>query len=189
MGLLRRLHEPAEEHRRLPRSPTGRAVARQCSPVCSSSGWSEPTRFDRQCRSGRRSRRRPGARRRPRRPKAESPPYKSFLEEHRPALRFHFRAVEHLLQQILVQEAYWDCFFEHTQIKPILVLYENFAGDYTTSTTRLLERLGLPAGDLAPIDPPLKRQSDAVNDDWVRRFSDLKLGAEFDLVPAVGSKV
>lgn len=119
--------------------------------------------------------------------KPEAPPYKSYLEEHRPALRFHFRAVEHLLQQILVQEAYWDCFFERTHIKPILVLYENFAGDYATSTTRLLERLGLPAGETASLDPPLKQQSDSVNDDWVRRFSDLKLGAEFDLVPALGS--
>jgi trehalose 2-sulfotransferase len=35
-------------------------------------------------------------------PKDASPPYKSFLEEHRPGLRFHHRAIEHLLHQILV---------------------------------------------------------------------------------------
>ena len=118
-------------------------------------------------------------------PKGSPPPYKSFLEEHRPGLRFHYRAIEHLLNQVLQQEAFWDTFFEHTGIKPILVLYENFAGDYTTSTIHLLERLGLPAPDASSLAPPLKRQSDSVNDDWVRRYSDIRLGAEFDLAPAV----
>jgi LPS sulfotransferase NodH len=119
--------------------------------------------------------------------KEVSPPYRSFLKENRPGLRFHYRAIEHLLQQILVQEAYWDAFFEHSRIKPILVLYENFAGDYTTSTLRLLERLGLQAPEQAPLEPPLKRQSDAVNDNWVGRYSDIKLGTEFDLIPAATS--
>ena len=118
-------------------------------------------------------------------PKGAPPPYKSFLEEHRPGLRFHYRAIEHLLNQVLQQEAFWDTFFEHTGIKPILVLYENFAGDYTTSTIHLLERLGLPAPDASSLAPPLKRQSDSINDDWVRRYSDIRLGAEFDLAPAV----
>ena len=118
-------------------------------------------------------------------PKGTPPPYKSFREEHRPGLRFHYRAIEHLLNQVLQQEAFWDIFFEHTGIKPILVLYENFAGDYETSTIRLLERLGLPGPDTGSLSPPLKQQSDSVNDDWVRRYSDIKLGAEFDLIPAL----
>jgi hypothetical protein len=29
----------------------------------------------------------------------------------------------------------------------------------------------------------MKRQSDNVNDDWVKRYSELRLGTEFDLVP------
>jgi LPS sulfotransferase NodH len=86
---------------------------------------------------------------------------------------------------VLQQEAFWDIFFEYTGIKPILVLYENFAGDYQTSTVRLLERLGLPAPDAGVLSPPLKQQSDSVNDDWVRRYSDIKLAAEFDLIPAL----
>jgi hypothetical protein len=31
----------------------------------------------------------------------------------------------------------------------------------------------------------MKRQSDGLNDDWTRRYSELRLGTEFDLVPAV----
>ena len=31
----------------------------------------------------------------------------------------------------------------------------------------------------------MKRQSDGINDDWVRRYSELRLGTELDLVPAI----
>jgi LPS sulfotransferase NodH len=114
-----------------------------------------------------------------------SPPYKSFIEEHRPQLRFHFGAIDHLLNQILFEEASWDAFFEHTGIKPILVLYENFEADYETSTLHLLERLDLsPPADF-DFEPRMKRQSDGVNDDWAKRYSELRLGRAFDLTPTV----
>ncbi|MBA2522982.1 MAG: hypothetical protein H0V25_06575 [Solirubrobacterales bacterium] len=112
------------------------------------------------------------------------PPYRAFLEEHMPQLRFHYRAISHLLEQILAAEASWDAFFEHTRIKPVLVLYENFAADYATSTLNILERLELDVPADVKIEPEMKQQSDGINDDWARRFSELRLGAEFDLVPA-----
>lgn len=112
-----------------------------------------------------------------------SPPYRSFIEEHRPQLRFHYRAIEHLLEQILIEESRWDAFFEHAGIEPVLVLYENFAADYETSTLNLLERLGLSPPDDFEFEPRMKRQSDRVNDDWVKRYSELRLGTDFDLVP------
>jgi LPS sulfotransferase NodH len=114
----------------------------------------------------------------------DTPPYRHFIEEHRPQLRFHYRAIEHLLDQILVEESRWDAFFEHSGIEPLLVLYENFAADYETSTLRLLERLGLSPPDGFDFEPRMKRQSDRINDDWVRRYSEHRLGTDFDLVPA-----
>jgi len=113
-----------------------------------------------------------------------APPYRNFIEEHRPQLRFHYRAIQHLLEQILLEESRWDAFFEHCGIKPVLVLYENFAAEYETSTLRLLERLELSPPDDFEFEPRMKRQSDNVNDDWVRRYSELRLGTDFDLVPA-----
>ena len=89
-----------------------------------------------------------------------SPPYRSFVEEHRPQLRFHYRAIDHLLEGLLIEEASWDAFFEHSGIKPILVLYENFAADYETSTLNLLERLDLSPPDGFEFEPRMKRQSD-----------------------------
>ena len=113
------------------------------------------------------------------------PPYKSFIQDHRPQLRFHYGAISHLLDGILQEEASWDAFFEHCGITPILVLYENFAADYETSTVRVLERLGLSLPDGFAFEPRMKRQSDGINDDWTRRFGELRLGTRFDLVPAV----
>lgn len=113
-----------------------------------------------------------------------SPPYRSFIEEHRPQLRFHYRAIDHLLAQLLTEEASWDAFFEHAGIKPILVLYENFAADYETSTLNLLDRLDLSPPEGFEFEPRMKRQSDTINDDWTRRYSELRLGTDFDLVPA-----
>jgi hypothetical protein len=35
----------------------------------------------------------------------------------------------------------------------------------------------------------MKKQSDSVNDGWTKRYSELRLGTEFDLVPVpVGKK-
>jgi trehalose 2-sulfotransferase len=114
-----------------------------------------------------------------------SPPYKNFIEEHRPQLRFHYRAIDHLLNQIIVEEASWDAFFEHSGIKPILVLYENFEADYEASTMHLLERLDLSPPEGFEFEPRMKRQSDGVNDDWAERYSELRLGRAFDLTPTV----
>src|SRR5215213_2162899 len=112
-----------------------------------------------------------------------SSPYRSFLEDHRPQLRFHYPAISHLLDQILVEESRWDSFFEHCRVKPVLVLYENFAADYETSTLNLLDRLDLSPPDGFGFEPRMKRQSDRINDDWTRRYSELRLGRDFDLDP------
>ena len=116
-----------------------------------------------------------------------SPPYRTFIEEHRPQLRFHYGAIAHLLGQLLLEEAHWDAFFEHCGIKPVLVLYENFAADYERSTLNLLHRLELSPPEGFEFEPRMKRQADGINDDWVRRYSDLKLGTIFDLIPACPS--
>ena len=49
----------------------------------------------------------------------------------------------------------------------------------------VLERLGIEVPDGLELAPRMKKQSDGINDDWARRYADLKLGTEFDLVPSV----
>ncbi len=114
--------------------------------------------------------------------------YKGFIDEHRPALRFHYGAIKHLLDQLIQQEAAWDAFFEHSRIKPVFILYENFASEIEPSTRNVLERLGIEPPDDLHLEPRMKSQSDGINDDWARRYSDIRLGAEFDLVPTIPEK-
>lgn len=115
----------------------------------------------------------------------DTPSFRDFVREQRPQLRFHYGAISHLLNQLILQEAGWDAFFEHARIKPVFVLYENFASDIEVSTRRLLEDLGIEAPEDLSLETKMKRQSDGINDDWARRYSDLRLGSEFDLVPTV----
>ena len=46
-----------------------------------------------------------------------------------------------------------------------------------------LDRLGLSPPEGFNFEPRMKRQSDRVNDDWVNRYSELRLGRDFDLSP------
>ena len=48
----------------------------------------------------------------------------------------------------------------------------------------VLERLELSPPPNVRFEPRMKPQSDELNDDWTRRYSEIKLGTEFDLVPA-----
>jgi LPS sulfotransferase NodH len=111
-------------------------------------------------------------------------PYKSYLQSHGPPLQFHYRAISHLLDVILAEEASWDAFFEHSRIKPELVLYENFYAEFDEATRNIVERLGLELAEGWQAKPRMKRQSTGLNDDWARRYSELRLGRRFDLVPA-----
>lgn len=116
---------------------------------------------------------------------SDTPSYQGFVNEHRPQLRFHYGAIKHLLNQLIQQEAAWDAFFEHTRIKPVLVLYENFASEIEVSTRNVLEKLDIEVPADLDVEPKMRSQSDGVNDDWARRYSEIRLGSEFDLVPAV----
>ncbi len=92
--------------------------------------------------------------------------------------------IEHLPDQILVEEASRGAFVEHSEIKAVLILSEDFEGDGEASTLRLLERLDLCPPESFALES-LMRQSDGLNDDSVRRYSELQPGTDFDLVPAV----
>jgi len=49
-----------------------------------------------------------------------SPPYRTFIEEHRPQLRFHYKAIAHLPRPAAGRGGLLDAFFEHSGIRPIL---------------------------------------------------------------------
>ncbi len=56
-------------------------------------------------------------------------------------------------------------------ITPLAIAYEELDADYPGTIKRVLAFLGLPAADLsALLQRPLKRQSDSINEEWLRRY-------------------
>jgi trehalose 2-sulfotransferase len=103
---------------------------------------------------------------------------------HGPRLKFHFHAIEHLLGQILANEACWDAFFEHCRIRPKVVVYEDFVENYEETAFEVLDYVGVDPPEGASFERRMKRQTDDINRHWARRFSELKLNTDPDLATA-----
>ena len=62
-------------------------------------------------------------------------------------------------------------------------VYGSLAGELIDADDEIHDDLSAPE-DFS-FKPRMKAQSDGINDDWARRYSELRLGTEFDLVPTV----
>jgi LPS sulfotransferase NodH len=101
-----------------------------------------------------------------------------------PRLKFHFHAIEHLLDQILAHEACWDAFFEHCEIQPHVVVYEDFVDSYKETALNVLRYIGVEPPASIELKQRLRPQTDDLNRRWARRFSELKLNTDPDLAGA-----
>jgi LPS sulfotransferase NodH len=68
-------------------------------------------------------------------------------------------------------EAHWDDYFRRAQISPFVVTYEELAADYEQTLTRVLDHLGLLSSVATIAAPRLRKQADAVSEDWVSQQS------------------
>jgi trehalose 2-sulfotransferase len=101
-----------------------------------------------------------------------------------PRLKFHFRAIEHLLDQILAHEACWDAFFEHCGVQPHVVFYEDFVESYEHTALGVLRHVGIEEPDAVDFERRMQPQTDELNRRWAQRFSELKLNTDPDLATA-----
>lgn len=85
--------------------------------------------------------------------------------------RFDVDRIDALVRTIEDHEAAWAGWFAAQGVTPHRVTYEQLAADPRRTVAGILGHLGL---DLPPgwrPDPPQRRQADAVNADWVRRYT------------------
>ena len=82
------------------------------------------------------------------------------------------------LQALLEEyERNWHAFFESNRITPLVIEYEDLAGDYAETIRKVLHWLGIPDAERAAIPAPrLRRQSDARSEEWAARYTALKAG-------------
>jgi hypothetical protein len=69
----------------------------------------------------------------------------------------------------------WQAYFQNNAIIPLILSYEDLASDYSANIVRILKWLGVPNADAVAIRPSrLKRQSNALNEDWLSRYEAFK---------------
>ena len=86
--------------------------------------------------------------------------------------------------QILAHEACWDAFFEHCQVRPHVVVYEDFVENYEETAFGVLRYIGVDPPEGVGFERRMKRQTDDLNRVWAQRFSELKLNTDPDLATA-----
>lgn len=84
--------------------------------------------------------------------------------------RFDRDGIDELRRTIEEHNAGWDAWFADTGIQPYAVRYEDLDADPVGVTRGILDFLGLelPAG--RAIVAQHRRQADALNDEWIRRY-------------------
>jgi LPS sulfotransferase NodH len=98
----------------------------------------------------------------------DSPPPDQVLE-------FKFDAIDHLVQEAVMREASWQEYFAACDVKPYVVVYEDFVGAYEETARAILDFLAITAPDgLVFGERRLQKQADSLSDEWVRRYRDLK---------------
>jgi LPS sulfotransferase NodH len=84
---------------------------------------------------------------------------------------FSARAIAHLRDQLATQEGAWSGFFARAAITPLTLIYEDYANDLEGAVREVLAHVGVEAPADLDVAVPLRRQADALTDDWVERFT------------------
>jgi trehalose 2-sulfotransferase len=90
---------------------------------------------------------------------------------------FNFNRIDFQVHRILASEVGWQRYFTEAGVTPYKVLYEEFVVRYEETTRAILDYLGVhvPAGQHYSAKPKLKKMSDGLNDEWVRRYHEIKV--------------
>jgi LPS sulfotransferase NodH len=95
-------------------------------------------------------------------------------DPHRPL--FSFPLINELLQQNVMSESVTSDYFAQIGVVPLTVVYEDLALDPVKTMIAVLTYLDVEIPDDFSLAPPrMSRQTDVVNDDWVRRYHSRKL--------------
>lgn len=90
-------------------------------------------------------------------------------------LVFHFEAIDHLVRQIEAHEAAWQQYFEMIGVQPLTIVYEELGAAYEATSFKILEYLAIPIPeDLEFRERRMKKQADAISEEWVQRYTNLK---------------
>jgi LPS sulfotransferase NodH len=87
------------------------------------------------------------------------------------ALQFDFEALDSLVRRLRREDEHWQRFFTKNRIKPFVVTYEDFAGNFEQTISDCLKHLGINPAQAAIQPPKRNRQlADPITDKWVELY-------------------
>ena len=86
---------------------------------------------------------------------------------------FDFAGVEGRLRRIEEHNGAWRRWFSANDVEPLELSYEELAVDPTEAVRAVLTHIGIDVPLNLTVEPLTERQSDAVNEDWIRRYREL----------------
>lgn len=84
---------------------------------------------------------------------------------------FQPEQIAHYLAMARKWDAGWDNYFQALGIQPFAIHYEDLSNAYEATIRAVFDHLGLVDHAVPP--PPLRRQADALNENWLRQFQAL----------------
>jgi LPS sulfotransferase NodH len=79
-------------------------------------------------------------------------------------------AIAHLTALLADHDASWGAFFADHGLRPLELVYEEFAGDVPRAVSEVLKHLGLRPISGESDEPPMRRQSDAISEEWAEAY-------------------
>jgi LPS sulfotransferase NodH len=102
---------------------------------------------------------------------AQSDHYHSTTERGMPdsPLRYDFAAIDHLISEIMVQEAAHQAFLDEMGLIPYTIIYEDFIRDMQGTINAIIEFLGIKDSYSFQASNLVKMQ-DAISDEWIQQY-------------------
>lgn len=95
----------------------------------------------------------------------------SSIDALNPEPEYLFEAIDHLVQENVIQDALWGDYFAANDIAPLVLVYEDFIHDFEGTVRRVLDYIGVPMPDEMSIpQPKLKQLADVRTEAWVQRY-------------------
>jgi LPS sulfotransferase NodH len=79
-------------------------------------------------------------------------------------------AIAHLTALLADHDAAWGQFFSEHGLRPLELVYEDYARDIPGAVAAVLEHLGVTEDFSIAAEPPMKRQSDGISDEWAEAY-------------------
>jgi LPS sulfotransferase NodH len=93
-------------------------------------------------------------------------------EVHEPRAEvFRRNQIDRLMAGVVEREHRWERFFAESGIEPLRLTYEELLVAPEKTVAAVLGHIGVAGADRHPAAPPtLRRQADALTEEWVRRY-------------------